>query len=257
MTSHHHHQRRPTHAMRARISCARFWLAALAASSVSCTMSATAPPPNPNLTVADRSHSSVILDGVAAPVGKVCSHHAGLTDFCVTDFQSALSYGLHQVLSRHFDPPSGDTPMLHARFELVEFSHSPGSAPGPHNAAGVQVAMRWHFVLLRPDGTPVVDVAERTIGPEELIDINAAQSTIGALDNAVLERISKALTDAREKSQRHAEAPGPPKPPPQACVPGSTQECVGPGGCRGGQACNAEGTGYSPCDCGTPDGGAT
>jgi hypothetical protein len=35
------------------------------------------------------------------------------------------------------------------------------------------------------------------------------------------------------------------------CVPGTTMECVGPGACRGGQSCNAEGTSYGTCDCGT------
>jgi hypothetical protein len=39
----------------------------------------------------------------------------------------------------------------------------------------------------------------------------------------------------------------------QVCVPGSTVECVGPGACRGGQACNAQGTGYGVCDCGAAD----
>ncbi len=34
------------------------------------------------------------------------------------------------------------------------------------------------------------------------------------------------------------------------CVPGSTQECVGPGGCRGGQACLSDGSGFGACDCG-------
>ncbi len=34
------------------------------------------------------------------------------------------------------------------------------------------------------------------------------------------------------------------------CVPGATQVCVGSGGCRGGQYCLANGSGYSPCDCG-------
>jgi hypothetical protein len=40
----------------------------------------------------------------------------------------------------------------------------------------------------------------------------------------------------------------------RACVPGSTQVCVGPGACSGGQACLADGTGFSPCDCGVPAG---
>jgi hypothetical protein len=38
--------------------------------------------------------------------------------------------------------------------------------------------------------------------------------------------------------------------PAPACVPGATQTCVGPGGCSGGQACKADGTGYDPCNCG-------
>jgi hypothetical protein len=51
--------------------------------------------------------------------------------------------------------------------------------------------------------------------------------------------------------------PPPPAPPPSAsvprpasCVPGATQACVGPGGCAGGQACRADGSGFGPCDCG-------
>ena len=32
--------------------------------------------------------------------------------------------------------------------------------------------------------------------------------------------------------------------------PGATQTCVGPGACRGGQQCLADGTAFGPCDCG-------
>lgn len=38
--------------------------------------------------------------------------------------------------------------------------------------------------------------------------------------------------------------------PPLLCVPGETRSCVGPSGCKGGQACKADGSGYDPCDCG-------
>jgi hypothetical protein len=34
------------------------------------------------------------------------------------------------------------------------------------------------------------------------------------------------------------------------CVPGTTQECLGPGACRGAQSCLADRTGFSRCDCG-------
>jgi hypothetical protein len=36
----------------------------------------------------------------------------------------------------------------------------------------------------------------------------------------------------------------------RACIPGSTQACVGPGACSGGQACSSDGSGFGPCDCG-------
>jgi hypothetical protein len=34
------------------------------------------------------------------------------------------------------------------------------------------------------------------------------------------------------------------------CAPGTTQECVGSGACKGGQQCREDGTGWGPCDCG-------
>lgn len=44
--------------------------------------------------------------------------------------------------------------------------------------------------------------------------------------------------------------------PATACVPGVTQPCTGPGGCRGGQFCTDDGSRFSACDCGpgTPAG---
>ena len=46
--------------------------------------------------------------------------------------------------------------------------------------------------------------------------------------------------------------PAPASSPPRVCVPGSSQACVGPGGCSGGQACSADGTHFAPCDCAPP-----
>lgn len=48
-----------------------------------------------------------------------------------------------------------------------------------------------------------------------------------------------------------AAAPAPAPRPAALCVPGSTQACVGPAGCTGGQACKADGSGYEPCNCGS------
>lgn len=39
--------------------------------------------------------------------------------------------------------------------------------------------------------------------------------------------------------------------PKQVCVPGKSEACIGPGACTGGQSCNADGLGYSACDCGS------
>lgn len=38
--------------------------------------------------------------------------------------------------------------------------------------------------------------------------------------------------------------------PDQLCIPGATQICLGPGACRGAQACASDGRGYTACDCG-------
>jgi hypothetical protein len=43
------------------------------------------------------------------------------------------------------------------------------------------------------------------------------------------------------------------------CTTGETRECVGPGACRGGQACQRDGSGFGACDCGpgTPNPAST
>lgn len=41
----------------------------------------------------------------------------------------------------------------------------------------------------------------------------------------------------------------------QVCDPGATQACVCAGGASGGQVCNADGTAWESCQCGTPDAG--
>lgn len=37
--------------------------------------------------------------------------------------------------------------------------------------------------------------------------------------------------------------------PAPVCVPGTTQACIGVGGCAGGQSCMLDGTAFSPCEC--------
>lgn len=49
-----------------------------------------------------------------------------------------------------------------------------------------------------------------------------------------------------------APAAAPSPAPGRLCIPGVTQECLGPAACRGAQACLPDGDGYGPCDCGPP-----
>lgn len=46
------------------------------------------------------------------------------------------------------------------------------------------------------------------------------------------------------------------KPGSRVCTPGATQVCVGNGACQGGQVCNAQGTAWGECVCGSGTGGS-
>jgi hypothetical protein len=59
--------------------------------------------------------------------------------------------------------------------------------------------------------------------------------------------------DAPVVSDRAAAVAAPAPAQPRAdrlCIPGVTQECLGPAACRGAQACLSDGNGYGRCDCG-------
>lgn len=56
----------------------------------------------------------------------------------------------------------------------------------------------------------------------------------------------------KREEQQETELPSVPLSPRlQACVPGATQACVGPGGCTGGQVCSSDGARFESCDCGS------
>lgn len=61
---------------------------------------------------------------------------------------------------------------------------------------------------------------------------------------------SMTASEATRESPRLGSS-APSIPPDRLCIPGVTQECLGPGACRGAQACLSDGNGYGPCDCGT------
>lgn len=193
----------------------------LAPTLVACAITATAPPPTPNLPDARPLQASALLEMVDAPEEQVCSKHEGLKKFCVSGFRSALTPGLQKVVSRFFQKPESGEPVYRARFKLIEFSHSPTTGgEGP----AVQVAMRWQFTIKRNDGTTVIDLAETTTGPQQAINVDAGSTVIAALDNAVLERVAKALGDARDRLES---SPGKP------AAEASSPEARGPDGVSG------------------------
>jgi hypothetical protein len=178
-------------------------LAVLASAVIAgCTVHATATTPQPNVMPPQSHVGSVKIDTSAVPAGPLCSSHPGLKDFCVEQLRPAIDGGLTSMLGRYITGGAG--PSYSAVFRLIEFSHSPASG-GTHVA--VQVAMRWQFELL--DGNRrIVQLAQNTVGPEALINVNAGDKAVYALLNAVLENIASELNKAAWESA----APGGPPP---------------------------------------------
>jgi hypothetical protein len=80
----------------------------------------------------------------------------------------------------------------------------------------------------------------------------AGQSLIAAAAVASASASAKPSTapvasGAATAAARPAVAPAPAA---RICVPGSTQSCVGPAACSGGQSCLPDGSGFGACDCG-------
>jgi hypothetical protein len=112
------------------------------------------------------------------------------------------------------------------RYEVLEATGAPvepprvTSAPGPASTGPRYQRLGWVGQLVVACGTRVTDL--RT--PSEAASSGAAPTAAGP---------------------GAASSPGD-----RLCIPGLTQECLGPGACRGAQACSADGNGYGPCDCG-------
>ncbi len=90
----------------------------------------------------------------------------------------------------------------------------------------------------------------RAFGPEQL------QSTYVNSEAVVMCRNANGLIDdtpqpggASSSEHEASTVAGAPAAP--LCVPGSTQTCVGPAGCSGGQKCAPDGGAFLDCDCGS------
>jgi hypothetical protein len=97
---------------------------------------------------------------------------------------------------------------------------------------GEQAAAQRHSLVVRCDGQP------RSVPKALLDDESANQERPPA---AAPSDTPPGESKAQNVPQSRAE---------QVCAPGATQQCFGPGACRGGQGCKDDGSGYLPCDCG-------
>ena len=206
-----------------------------------CAVKTPAPVPSPNLPAATPGPRSIGAITVHAPTEAICSRASGAGDLCITGFFGAFSSGLYFVL-HHYYLEGGDAPDLTAEFTLFELSHSLVSAAGQNTPATIKASLRWSFTLRDKAGATLVALAETTDGPERFAYVGTDGKIVLALENAVIERIGSAIAATR--------APEAPLPAARACVPGTTQACLGPAACTGAQSCLANGSGFDRCDCG-------
>ena len=75
-------------------------------------------------------------------------------------------------------------------------------------------------------------------------------ASVALMSCADLSSLTGGRGDAANESGRDDEAGA------SACIAGRSLACTGPGGCAGGQACNAAGTAYEACLCEGRDGEA-
>lgn len=81
---------------------------------------------------------------------------------------------------------------------------------------------------------------------------HSSVNTLKGYRGSCLVYVSGPPTAAAARPAPGAVAGQPVAPPAAAlrCMPNATQLCVGPGGCRGGQRCAADGKVWTMCDCG-------
>jgi hypothetical protein len=213
------------------------------------TMTVHAPKPTPTL-YAKPTDATVRIEVFEVPQGTQCAKLQKARDVCVDNFNEVLGAGLIHTLGQFMKPGTKDKSDLVAEFRYVGFAQG----NSPTRAGAYQLGLGWTFKLKRTsDGSTVVDIKETTIAPQELV--NQAEPVVSSLINTVFERLGAQLTQAELVPKPPEPEPEPePEPPPPACVAGQTQECVGPGACKGGQACLPDGSGFTECDCGSKKG---
>ena len=213
------------------------------------TFVATAAPPIPTV-VGQPSNAIASIVSLEIPDGDICSIHPGLKDFCVKGMRAALDEGMKSVVERFFRLGTREQGDYFVAFRYLELRHSPTSGFGAGGSPSVQLSLRWQFTVFNRRGAQVLTTAETTVGPEQIVSLDAGDIALSSLLRAVVDRTGQVLAESR-LSQTTASAPASPVPrAATACIPGATQACVGPGGCKGGQTCVSNGSRFGAWDCG-------
>jgi hypothetical protein len=141
-----------------------------------------------------------VLDVSQVPQAETCSQTPGLKELCVTGLRDSLAAGLEEVLNLHY-AKTADAPEHTSTFRMVELTLS-ASSGGSNGTATAEIAMKWQFVLQDAAGQPVLQLAERTVSPMKLQHIDATDSVLKSLVEAVVERVSSEVARANNEAPR-------------------------------------------------------
>jgi hypothetical protein len=157
-----------------------------------CVVNAAVKNPTPNVLLSPKfaGTASVQVEGNTEP--KMCSSANGAKDFCVSGFRAGFQKGLDDIMTRAMKP--GDS-AYRAVLRVVELQHTVDNVT--EKAGTVKISLKWQFELFDPQGNPVVQLAERTEGPEKLTNIFQTDSAADALVASVLERVAAAINQAQ------------------------------------------------------------
>lgn len=138
----------------------------------------------------------------------------------------------------------GDAPRGYQQLRTITVSHGRGCGELGElgNFEGAYRKLRNYAVRLSADYVQIIAVTE------PYLDIDCRHNEY---------KITAVAYRRPKNSEEDGTLNKPAATPPQsdgvarACFPGATQHCLGPGACRGAQACNKDGSAFSDCDCGT------
>jgi hypothetical protein len=154
-------------------------------------MEVVATTPRPNVIPSRTLSGTVTTDISGVSDDALCSLQGQVKYLCVSQLKRSLDSGLKVLLWGYVK--GGEGPAYRGVFRMVELTHSPTSAGD--TTTTLQIMMRWQFELL--DGErKVVQIAQTTVGPQQIAQRQDADKAVDALLNAVLESISSALNQA-------------------------------------------------------------